>query len=96
MTQTTFHLFFIGKVTSLNEIYLTLSEVASLYRVTPRTVRAWTLREIDPLEAYEAGNQILIPESALDVFIKPVQPRRQNQRVMRRPANSRAIPTTRK
>jgi excisionase family DNA binding protein len=76
MTQTTFHLFFIGKVTSLTGSYLKMSEVAEIYRVSPRTVRAWTKLEIEPLEAYEVGGQIRIPESALHVFVKPVMARR--------------------
>lgn len=75
--------------------YLKMSEVAEIYRVSPRTVRAWTKLEIDPLEAYEVGGQIRIPESALDVFVKPVLARRviRNPQSRAKPSLSTAVAT---
>ena len=75
MTQTTFHSFFLGKVASLSNRYLKPSDVAETYNVSYRTVLAWIHLEVDPLEAYEVGGQYRIPESALNIFIKPANTR---------------------
>lgn len=76
--------------------YLSVTEVAQRFRVAYRTVIAWTKREVEPLEAYEVGGVIRIPESALQIFIKPVQPSRKQSRVSGQPVRSRAIPGNRK
>ena len=55
--------------------YLSLSEVAQIFDVTPRTVRNWISKGL--IVAYKRNNfGVLIDERSLDNVLQPIKARR--------------------
>lgn len=56
----------------MDEKYYTVKEIADRFRVSRQAVYDW-IRE-GKLQAVQLGERVRVPESALNAFVRPVQP----------------------